>query len=59
MFIKSKTLPPEAYDYMAKVVLESCPKNQKELNGLIGDFLSDGMAYSEEESTKLCVILHK
>jgi len=32
---------------MALLINEDCPKNGKELEGLIGDFLSDGLAYRE------------
>jgi len=52
--VKSKTLTDEAFDYMAQLVSEDCPKNAKELNQLIGDFLTDGMAYSEDGALKLC-----
>jgi ATPase subunit of ABC transporter with duplicated ATPase domains len=57
--IKSKTLTDEAFAYMSELVSEDCPKNAKELNQLIGDFLTDGMAYSEEGSLKLCQQLQK
>jgi hypothetical protein len=52
--VKSKTLTDEAYNYMALLITEDCPKNQRELSALVGDFLSDGMCYNEEESVKLC-----
>ena len=57
--IKSKTLTDEAFTYMALLINEDCPKNDKELNGLLGDFLSDGLAYNDDEGMKLCVTLHK
>lgn len=57
--VKSKTLTDEAYAYMSELVSEDCPKNAKELNQLIGDFLTDGMAYSEEGALKLCHQLQK
>ena len=57
--VKSKSLTDEAYGYMAQLITEDCPKNAKELRGLIGDFLTDGMAYTNETSLKLCQILHK
>ena len=57
--IKSKCLIEEAYNYMALIIVEDCPKNAKELIVLIGDFLSDGMTYDEEEALKLCVIIQK
>ena len=44
---------------MSLLINEDCPKNYKELNGLIGDFLTDGMAYTEDESMKLCQTLQK
>ena len=46
--IKSKTLPDEAFTYMSKLVEEDCPRNPAELFGLIGDFLTDGMVYTED-----------
>ena len=52
--VKSKSLTDEAFTYMAELVFEDCPKNAKELALLIGDFLTDGMAHSEEGSLKLC-----
>ena len=53
--VKSKTLIDDAFKYMALLINEDCPKNGKELEGLIGDFLSDGLAYREgQESFKLC-----
>ena len=51
--VKSKSLTDEAYAYMALLVVEDMPKNPKELLALIGDFLSDGMTYDEDESWKL------
>jgi hypothetical protein len=44
---------------MALLITEDCPKNPKELIALLGDFLSDGMCYNEEESVKLCAIISK
>jgi uncharacterized protein YacL (UPF0231 family) len=55
--VKSKTLTDDAFNYMALLINEDCPKNANELNALIGDFLSDGMTYSEQESLKLCTIM--
>jgi hypothetical protein len=49
----------ESYTYMAMLVHEDQPKNPKELNGLIGDFLTDGMQYNEKEAVKLCEVLYK
>ena len=45
--IKSKTLTEEAFIYMSLIINEDSPKNPVELVSLIGDFLTDGMAYSE------------
>ena len=56
---KSKTLTEEAYVYMAKLVNEDCPRNASELYGLVGDFLTDGMTYTEEEAFKICDIVSK
>jgi len=56
---KSKTLTEEAYVYMAKLVNEDCPRNASELYGLVGDFLTDGMSYTEEEAFKICDIVIK
>ena len=51
-YIKSKTLTEEAYTYMALIVNEDCPKNSVELVSLVGDFMTDGMAYSEDDSMR-------
>ena len=52
--VKSKSLTDEAFLYMALIVCEDSPKNAAELAALIGDFLTDGMAYSEEEAFRQC-----
>ena len=57
--IKSKTLTDDCYSYMSKLVFEDCPKNAKELYGLINDFLSDGLAYNQDEAMKLCQQIYK
>ena len=57
--VKSKSLTDEAYEYMSQLVSEDCPKNSKELNQLVGDFLTDGMAYNEDGAFKLCHQLQK
>jgi len=57
--VKSKTLPEESLEYMALLIAEDAPKNARELNALIGDFLTDGMAYTEEDGLKLCQTLQK
>ena len=38
---------------MALIVNEDAPKNSAELISLIGDFMTDGMAYSEEEAFRV------
>lgn len=57
--VKSKTLTDEAYAYMALLIVEDMPKNAKELLALIGDFLSDGMTYDEDEAWKLTQVISK
>merc|ERR1719464_56309 len=57
--IKSSTLPDDAYGYIAKLVEEDCPRNAVELYTLIGDFLTDGMVYSEDEAYKICEVMSK
>lgn len=57
--VKSKTLTDEAYEYMALLINEDCPQNAVELHALLGDFLSDGLAYNEEDGLKLCNSLYK
>lgn len=57
--VKSKTLTDEAYAYMALLVVEDMPKNARELLALIGDFLTDGMTYDEDESWKLTQLISK
>ena len=58
-YIKSSTLPDNAYEYIAKLVQEDCPKNAAELYTLIGDFLTDGMVYNEDEAFKICEVISK
>jgi DNA-directed RNA polymerase subunit F len=57
--VKSKTLTDEAFQYMARLILEDCPRNASELYSLIQDFATDGMAYTEEEAFKICDVLSK
>lgn len=38
---------------MSLIVNEDAPKNAAELISLVGDFMTDGMAYSEDEAFKL------
>lgn len=58
-FVKSKTLTEDAFKYMSLIVNEDCPKNSVELVSLIGDFMTDGMAYSEEDARRQCEIMMK
>ncbi len=44
---------------MAKLINEDCPRNAAELFGLVGDFLTDGMIYTDEEAFKICDIVSK
>jgi hypothetical protein len=44
---------------MAKLVAEDCPRNPAEVFVLIGDFLTDGMVYSDEEALKICETISK
>lgn len=57
--IKSKTLTDESFSYMARLINEDSPKNATELYGLITDFLTDGMQYSEDDAFKVCDLLSK
>jgi len=57
--IKSKALTDDAYAYMSKLVSEDSPRNALELFSLINDFLTDGMAYSDDEAFKICDIVSK
>ena len=52
--IRTKTLTEDAFVYMALLVNEDCPKNAAELISLVGDFMTDGMAYTDEEAYKHC-----
>lgn len=49
----------EAFTYMSLIVNEDAPKNAAELVSLIGDFMTDGMAYSEDEAFKLSETIMK
>ena len=55
--VKSKALTDDAYTYMSLLINEDQPKNSKELDNLLRDFMTDGMAYTEDESAKLCVVI--
>ena len=52
--VKSKSLTDEAFTYMALLINEDAPKNTNELVDLVGDFLTDGMAYPQNEIFKVC-----
>ncbi len=52
--VKTKTLTEEAFVYMALLINEDCPKNAAELVSLIGDFMTDGMSYTDDEAFKHC-----
>jgi hypothetical protein len=36
--------------YMSRLIAEDCPRNSAELYGLISDFITDGLCYSEDEA---------
>ena len=57
--INNTTLPDEVFNYMACMINEEPSKNGIELYNLIGDFVTDGMAYSREEARELCEVLVK
>lgn len=57
--IKSKTLTDDAYLYMSKLIVEDCPRNPAELFNLVGDFMTDGMVYFDDEAFKVCDVLQK
>lgn len=57
--VKSSTLPDDAFEYMAKLVEEDTPRNAAELYSLIGDFLTDGMAHTEDSAYKVCEVMSK
>ena len=44
---------------MAKLVNEDAPRNAAELFNLIGDFMTDGMIYSEDAAFKVCEVMSK
>jgi len=44
---------------MAKLVDEDAPRNAAELYNLIGDFMTDGMVYSEDSAFKVCEVMSK
>ena len=44
---------------MSLLVNEDCPKNSVELISLVGDFMTDGMVYTEQEVKKHCETIMK
>lgn len=44
---------------MAKLIEEDAPRNAAELFNLIGDFMTDGMVYSEDAAFKVCEVMSK
>jgi len=44
---------------MAKLIEEDTPRNAAELYSLIGDFLTDGMVYTEDAAYKICEVTSK
>jgi hypothetical protein len=57
--IKHKTLTDDAIKYMSLLIQEDNPANSAELHGLIADFLTDGMVYSEDQAFKISEVLAK
>ena len=57
--IKHKTLTEDAFHYMAALIAEDSPANAAELHGLICDFMTDGMVYTEDQSYRVCEVLSK
>jgi len=44
---------------MAKLVNEDTPRNAAELFSLIGDFMTDGMVFTEDAAFKVCEVMSK
>ena len=44
---------------MAKLIEEDAPRNAAELYGLIADFMTDGMVYTEDAAFKMCEVMSK
>ena len=44
---------------MAKLIEEDCPRNPAELYSLVGDFMTDGMVYTEDAAYKICEVMSK
>ena len=44
---------------MAKLICEDTPRNAAELFTLIGDFLTDGMVFTEDQAFKVCEVMSK
>jgi len=44
---------------MAKLINEDTPRNAAELYSLIGDFMTDGMVFTEDAAYKVCEVMSK
>ena len=44
---------------MAKLINEDTPRNAAELFSLIGDFITDGMVFTEDAAFKVCEVMSK
>ena len=44
---------------MAKLINEDTPRNAAELFSLIGDFMTDGMVFTEDAAFKVCEVMSK
>ena len=58
--LRKNIVRPEIHafiDYMTHLIHEEPPNNKVDLFKLIGDFLTDGMVYSNEEGLALCEAL--
>ena len=44
---------------MTKLIEEDTPRNAAELFALIGDFLTDGMIYTQDSAFKVCEVMSK
>ena len=44
---------------MAKLIVEDTPRNAAELYSLLGDFMTDGMVFTEDSAYKVCEVMSK
>ncbi len=44
---------------MAKLIVEDTPRNAPELYSLVGDFMTDGMVFTEDSAYKVCEVMSK